>query len=333
MLHFQSPTSQHRNETNRRINLRLQLRMSASRNPPTNPQICRLLRCTPNELRHLKQSFKSALLAQTVHGCPVLGQLPSASDPDGSLRADLWEVIGQSDAVLGAILKGERWAPGPLPQGWKERVKRVREKIFWDLNTSVRRKRRIEDVAAPTESEDEVEDVVRRRRRVKNPRTGSGKKARRRVVDESSQEGDSGSGEGVLAKRSSPRGSSVGSAGLFNGESSDAASEADAGAASDGLPELPTSGRQKTLSADAAPQSDVAEITRSEFVESTAPVTTLPRAVRRIKELEARVEALEERIQDQNDRAEGRVLRSVRGMLAERDRTIERLRFYLEGDG
>lgn len=140
------------------------------------------------------------------------------------------------------------------------------------------------------------------------------------VVEDSSEEGGSRSERYGEATWRSVQGSSSGSPAPAVGESSDVASG-------------PRPARRRTLSTEAASQFDVAEITRTEFVKSTAAVTTLPRAVRRIEQLEARIEMLEERIRDQDTQAEGRVLRSVRGMLAERDRTIERLRFYLEGEG
>lgn len=299
--------------------------MSHRSKPITNDTIWRLFRCTHKELRHLKQSFKSALLSQTVHGRPLLGQLPSASDPDGSLRADVWEAVGRKDAMLRTLLRGERWAPGPLPEGFEERVKRVREKIFWDLNAAVRRKRPVEGMGA--------EEKERRSRQNDRYLSRSGKRVRHTVVDDSSEEADdSPEIRRLAAQQSNPTTRLSEPLGLSGGDSSDGDSQSDATGANDGASESPSPQVQMTSRKDAASQSGITEITRSEFVESNNPMTTLPGAVRRIQQLETRVEALEERIRDQDTQAEGRVLRSVRGMLAERDRKIERLRFYLEGD-
>lgn len=104
-----------------------------------NPNICHLLRCTPDELRQLKNALKSELQAQWVGGRPFLGQLPSESDPDGSIREGLWAAVATKNPLLGRLLNGRRYPLGTLPAGFADGLRMVKDKIFADINTAVRR--------------------------------------------------------------------------------------------------------------------------------------------------------------------------------------------------
>lgn len=283
---------------------------------PTNAVICRLLRCTPPELRRLKIAFKSQLRSHHINGRPLLGQLPSESDPDGSVREKLWSTVTADDDIVGALLAGERYPAGARPRHFEEKVRVVKEKIWRDLTTTARRSGKRRSAArragragiagSDAEGDLDVEDVRAplERRSLGCDAAGGGRHGRGRV-----SQGSTDSADGSNRLPSPP---------TSEEPSEHSRSEA----------HVPAVSRQNIQQ---TPRRCPARRSSSGTVGGhTEGTTAILQGTSR--ELEHCVKALEEAMRQQEALVEDRVVRRVLGMLKERDRTIERLRWYLEGD-
>ena len=303
--------------------------MSPNNRPPNNPEMCRLLRCTPTELHTLKRTYR-ALQTQHVNGAPLLGQLPSAADPDGTLREDLWYEMGRENAVLGVLMRGERYAVGgggrrALPANFERRLEVVREKIFRDLNAAVRRrkpggrKRR-----SSTESVASLSSTPLGRPG-KVPRvSSSGESSGSRYGRERPSAMQS------ISPPSQTRSPVMQS--IEGGVGSDTIDANNAGHWSLNLNTISPSPEPVERPAAASSPSRRLDAEREGRPANRRPSTTLPGAVRQIHELEERVKMLEQQLQRQESEVEEKMGQRMQDMFVERDRRIEKLRWYLEGD-
>lgn len=249
------------------------------RSTTNNPDICRLLRCSLPELRRLKLAFKAELQEAWAGGGPFFGQLPSESDPDGAIREELWEAVARKDGMLQSLLRGGRYLLKGPPRSFSVKLQAAKEKIFLDLNTAVRRGRRIG----------------------------------RRQASRTSEDGSLAGGHWQLPLGQSSR--QTGSSQMPDDERS--ASPTPGVGGDEGEDERPLSQRRSSSSlAAAAP------------FQLQCSNKTLPNAIKRIEELEVRLEMLEQQHQ-RHDGDVNRVMQRVGAMFAERDRLIERLRWYL----
>lgn len=279
----------------------------------TNPSTCRILHCTPTGLRALKCTFKAELHEQWAGGQPLLGQLPSESDPDGSIRAELWAEVTRKNAVFGALLAGERYAPGVLPERFEEGVRKVKEKIFRDLNGEVRRgiKRRggLEGVRRAAARGVSTPDAPSRNL---FQAEGAGPPQGRVTGWE-----DSGStscdvrGDSII----NPAGELAGL--VDTGSKGRLSDSKENGSTETGSP------RRRSRGTSSPPLPTV--------LPHPPRGTTLPAAISRVQELETCVSRHEELLKEHDARVEERVMKRVARMFADRDGTIERLQWYLEG--
>ena len=71
-----------------------------------NTQMQQTLRCNNIELAKLKAAFAQQMEATHLHRKPLIGQLLTQVDSNGTVQDGVWDLVAESDPILQAMLSG-----------------------------------------------------------------------------------------------------------------------------------------------------------------------------------------------------------------------------------